>query len=192
MACSMAGSDTTATALRATTLFIITQPKVYAALQSEIDKAEQSNRLSKPIIEDVEAKNLPYLQACIKEGLRIWPPVMGLNQKTVPPGGEMVNGKFIPGGVNIGYCAWGVQRNNEVFGEDAHIFRPERWLGVNEERLSEMHRVADLVFGHGRYGCLGKPVALLELGKALAEVCKASFHPPSIADRASVLDLPPL
>jgi cytochrome P450 len=169
---SMAGSDTTATSLRATTLFIITQPKVYAALQSEIDKAEHSNLLSKPIIQDVEAKNLPYLQACIKESLRMWPPVLGLNQKKVPPGGKMVNDKFIPGGVNIGYCAWGVHRNKEVFGEDAHLFRPERWLGVNEERLIEMHKVADLVFGHGRYGCLGKSVALLELGKALAEVCR--------------------
>jgi cytochrome P450 len=173
----MAGSDTTATTLRATTLFVITQPKVYAALQSEIDEAERSNLLSKPIVQDAEVKNLPYLQACIKEGLRIWPPVMGLNQKAVPSGGEMVNGKFIPGGTKIGYSAWGVHRNKEVFGEDAHVFRPERWLGVNEERLSEMHKVADLVFGHGRYGCLGKTVALLELGKALAEVCEASSGP---------------
>jgi cytochrome P450 len=168
----MAGSDTTVTALRATTLFIITQPNVYTALQSEIDKAEQSNLLSKPIIQDSEAKNLLYLQACIKEGLRMWPPVMGLMQKTVPPGGETFNGKFIPEGTNIGYCAWGLHRNKEVFGEDAHTFRPERWLGVNEERLIKMHKVADLVFGSGRYGCLGKPVALLELGKALAEVCR--------------------
>jgi cytochrome P450 len=173
----MAGSDTTATALRATTLFIITQPSIYTALQSEIDKADHSNLLSKPIIQDAEAKNLHYLQACVTEGLRMWPPVMGLMQKTVPPGGEIVNGKFIPGGTNIGYCAWGVHRNKEVFGEDAHIFRPERWLGVNEDRLLEMHRVADLVFGSGRYGCLGKPVALLELGKALAEVCRAPSTP---------------
>lgn len=173
----MAGSDTSATTLRATTLFIITQPKVYAALQYEIDKAEQDGLLSKPIIQDVEARNLPYLQACIKEGLRMWPPVMGLMQKKVPLGGEMVNGNFIPGGTNIGYCAWGVHRNKEVFGEDADIFRPERWLGVDEERLIEMHRVADLVFGSGRYGCLGKPVALFELGKALAEVCRTPCTP---------------
>jgi cytochrome P450 len=167
----MAGSDTTATALRATTLFIITQPRVYAALQSELEAAERRNQLSTPVIRDAEAKSLPYLQACIKEGLRLWPPVMGLMQKTVPPSGEVVDGRFVPAGTNIGYCAWGVLRNREVFGEDANMFRPERWLGVDEERLVEMQRVEDLVFGSGRYGCLGKPVALLELGKALAEVC---------------------
>ena len=139
-------------------------------MKREINDADRSGLLSKPIIQDAEARNLPYLQACIIEGLRMWPPVLGLMQKRVPQGGETIDNKFIPGGTNIGYCAWGVHRNKEVFGEDAHLFRPERWLGVDEERLIEMHRVADLVFGSGRYGCLGKPVALFELGKALAEV----------------------
>jgi len=166
----MAGSDTTVTALRATTLFIITQPNVYATLRSEIDKAGHNNHLSKPIVRDAEARDLTYLQACIKEGLRMWPPVMGLMQKTVPKGGDTLNGQYVPGGTNIGYCAWGVHRNKEVFGEDAHFFRPERWLTVDEERLLQLNRVIDLVFGSGRYACLGKPVALLELGKALAEV----------------------
>jgi cytochrome P450 len=148
-------------------------------LQDEIDKAEKEGLLSKPIIQDAEAKNLLYLQACIKEALRVWPPVMGLMQKKVPPGGEMYNGNFIPGGTNIGYCAWGLHRNKEIFGEDAEIFRPERWLGVDEARLNEMHKAADLVFGSGKYGCLGKPVALFELGKALAEVCRL-LPPPYI------------
>src|SRR4051794_464135 len=115
----MAGSDTTVTTLRTTTLFIITQPNVYATLQAEIDKADSNNQLSRPIIRDAEARNLPYLQACIKEGLRMWPPVVGLMQKTVPPGGDTFNGQFIPEGTNVGYCAWGVHRNKEVFGEDA-------------------------------------------------------------------------
>src|SRR2546429_661177 len=131
----MAGSDTTVTAIRSTTLFIITQPNVYSKLQSEIDKAECNNQLSKPIIQDSEATNLPYLQACIKEGLRMWPPVMGLMQKTVPKGGDTLNGKYIPEGTDIGYCAWGLHRNKDIFGEDADSFRPERWLEVNEERL---------------------------------------------------------
>ncbi|KAH0537755.1 hypothetical protein FGG08_005503 [Glutinoglossum americanum] len=169
----MAGSDTTVTALRTITLFIITQPRVYTALQSELDAATCTNRLSNPIARHSETLELPYLQACIKEGLRIWPPVMGLMQKTVPPGGDTLNGQFVPAGTNIGYCAWGVHRNKEVFGGDADIYRPERWLGVEEERLARMHKVGDLVFGSGRYGCLGKPIALLEISKALAEVCYA-------------------
>jgi cytochrome P450 len=69
---------------------------------------------------------MPYLQAVIKEGLRIWPPVIGLLSKVVPEQGDEVefDGKklFIPGGTNVGYCAWGIHRNKEVFGDDAEMF----------------------------------------------------------------------
>lgn len=73
---SVAGSDTTATAIRAITLFIISNPRVHAKLRSEIDEAESQGQISSPVT-DTEAKSLPYLQACIKEDLRIWPPFTG-------------------------------------------------------------------------------------------------------------------
>ena len=37
--------------------------------------------------------------------------------------------------------------------------------------MAEMTRAADLLFGSGRYACLGKTVAFLELRKCLATVC---------------------
>lgn len=82
-------------------LFLITNPSVLAKLRSEIDSAIRDNRISSPIT-DAEARNLPYLQACIKEGLRIWPPITGLMEKVVPPEGDVVNGMFVPGGTQIG------------------------------------------------------------------------------------------
>ena len=151
-------------------MFVCTHPNVYNKLQAELDKAESEHRLAHPVITDAEARTLPYLQACIKEGLRIWPPVLGLMQKTVPPSGDRLHGLFVPGGTNIGYCAWGLHRNPDIFGEDAKIFRPERWLEAEGECLAEMDRTLDLVFGAGRYACLGKAIALIELGKTFAEV----------------------
>jgi cytochrome P450 len=151
-------------------LFIITQPETLSKLQSELDHAEEGGCISSPIITYEEAKSLPFLQACLKEGLRIWPPVLGLMQKTVPPAGDYLNGKFVPGGTQIGYCAWGVHRNQEIFGDDAEMFRPDRWFEDDEEKLGNMNRTHDLVFGSGRYACLGKTVAQIELSKALAEV----------------------
>jgi cytochrome P450 len=151
-------------------LFLITQPAAIAKLQTELNQAEQRGLISNPVITFEEAKALPYLQACVKEGLRIWPPVMGLMQKVVPPAGESLNGQFVPGGTQIGYCAWGVHRNPAIFGKDAEMFRPDRWLEADEEQLEAMNRTHDLVFGSGRYACLGKPVALIELSKAIAEV----------------------
>lgn len=69
-------------------------------LKAEIDEAVDSGSLSSPV-QDHEARALPYLQACIKEGLRMFPPIAGPLDKEVPPGGDMFNGVFLPGGTNI-------------------------------------------------------------------------------------------
>ena len=166
----MAGSDTTVTALRATVLFVISNPLVYARLKQELHSAKANSKLSLPVVRDEEAKNLPYLLCCIREALRLWPPSFGLMQKVVPPEGDEIHGKFIPGGTRIGHCTWGVLRNKTVFGEDSHAYRPERWLQANEEELKNMIRSADLLFGSGRYACLGKTIAYLELRKCVATV----------------------
>lgn len=67
----------------------------------EIDEGIADGRISSPIT-DAEAKQLPYLQAIIKEGLRILPPVSGLMDKEVPPEGDTIDGYFVPGGTKIG------------------------------------------------------------------------------------------
>jgi len=113
---------------------------------------------------------MPYLQAIIKEGLRIWPPITGLMSKAVPPGGDVVNGLFIPEGTQIGYCAWGVFRNEEIWGEDANEFRPERWIENSPERLKEMDDIWGLIFGYGKFACMGKTIAMIELNKVFVEV----------------------
>jgi len=161
------GTDTTVTSLRTVVMYVITHPNVYVKLQAELENAT----LSSPIVTDNEARELPYLQACIKEGMRVFPPVTGLFNKRVPKGGDMIHGKFIPGGTDIAYSAWDFYKDTNIFGADAEIFRPERWLEASEEQLAIMQKTIDLIFGYGKYSCLGKPIALLELGKALAEVC---------------------
>jgi cytochrome P450 len=155
--------------MRSTLLHIITNPKVYATLQSEIDEAVRTNRISNPI-SDSEARELPYLTACIREGLRIWPPVPSTFSKTVPPDGDTLAGTFVPGGTNIGISMLGVQRNKSVFGKDVDMFRPERWLEASGEQLQRMEKTNDLVFGSGRYQCLGKNIAMIELRKVFVEV----------------------
>ncbi|KAK1447260.1 cytochrome P450 [Colletotrichum melonis] len=163
----LAGSDTTATAIRATILHIITNPQVTSTLRAEIDAAE----LSWPIISDAEAREMPYLQAVIKEGLRIFPPVVGQMSKEVTNGGagDDFKGIHLPEGTRIGYCAWGIFRRQDIWGQDCHVFRPERWLGSDVERLRLMEGTLELVFGYGRWQCLGRNVALMELNKVFVE-----------------------
>lgn len=149
-------------------LYIMTNPRVYNTLINEIQTAERKGRISSPIT-SAESREMPYLQAVIKEGLRIHPPITGLLTKVVNPGGETIKGRFVPGGTGIGHCGWGIQRH-EVFGVDVDVFRPERWIEADGLQRREMERTLDLVFGTGRWGCLGKAIVLVELDKIFVEV----------------------
>jgi len=166
-----AGSDTTSNVIRAIMLYISTSPCVYRKLQQEVDDAVASGKASSPMITSAEAKALPYLQAVLQEGLRIHPPSLILASKQVPPEGDTINGKFIPGGTEIAQNSWSLLRNKWLFGEDADTFRPERWLEVDGEKRAEMERISGLLFGYGRWMCAGKNIAFMELGKVFFEVC---------------------
>ncbi|KAH6672247.1 putative benzoate 4-monooxygenase cytochrome P450 [Halenospora varia] len=167
----VAGSDTTATSIRSTLLSIISNPRVYGKLRAEIDSAISRGQISPDCVTDAEARALPYLQACIKEGLRRFPSITQLRERVVPEGGDWYDGKFIPGGTFIGLNAWGVQLD-PVFGEDADVYRPERWLDNDEGRLKEMARTMELVFGGGDTRCLGVPIAGMVLNKIFVELLR--------------------
>ncbi|KAK0620507.1 cytochrome P450 monooxygenase [Immersiella caudata] len=168
----MAGSDTTATWIRATMLRIISTPRVYRRLQKEIDNAVKTDKISWPIISAVEAAALPYLQAVLLEGLRIQPPAGSMFFKVVPPEGDTVDGKFVPGGTRIGVIMEVIGRIQNIFGEDADVYRPERWLEADKEKEMVMKKTVDLAFSYGRYGCAGKMVAHMEAAKVIVELLR--------------------
>src|SRR5690348_8105258 len=91
--------------------------------------------------------------------------------KEVPPEGDTIDGIFVPGGTRIGHNTLGIMRRQDIFGDDVDLFRPERWLNISPEKRQEMVQTTELVFGYGRWGCSGKPVAFLELNKVYVEVC---------------------
>jgi cytochrome P450 len=146
-------------------LHLITNPRITAKLRKEFS----SNSISTPI-KDWEARRLPYLQAVVNEGLRILPPIPGLLSKEVPQGGDVINGRFVPGGTKIGWGIFGLTRDKGIWGQDADQFRPERWLEASPEKFKEMEATLELVFGYGRYQCLGKNLAMMELNKIFVEV----------------------
>ncbi|KAI1338852.1 cytochrome P450 [Xylariaceae sp. FL0016] len=167
----IAGSVSTTTAICMTLLCLITTPSAYLALQREIDSTFVAGKMSDPIT-DFEAKSMPYLQAVIKEGLRMYPPVLGLGSKQVPKGGDHINGFFIPEGTQIGMNFFGLMRSKTIWGADANVFRPERWLDASARELQKMNMVVDLDFGFGKYQCLGKPIAMMELNKIFVELLR--------------------
>ncbi|KAF7931596.1 uncharacterized protein EAE98_004332 [Botrytis deweyae] len=166
----IAGTDTTATAIRAMLLHITTSPTCYMALQAAIDEGVKNGEISSPVT-DAEARAIPYLQAVIKEGLRKFPVIAGLLPKTVHEGGDIINGFSIPAGTDVSLSLISIAHSKATFGPDAHIFRPERWLECDDnDKSRKMTLAADLVFGSGKWSCSGKNIAMMEMGKILVEL----------------------
>ncbi|QPH02864.1 hypothetical protein C2857_007082 [Epichloe festucae Fl1] len=164
------GTDTTATGLRNTIFFLTANANAYRTLQAEIDAA--ANSVARPIITDEQAKSLPYLQACIREGLRMWPPSMGIMGKVSDEDDEIC-GKHIPAGTQVGWAALAIMRDKSTFGGDAGVYEPSRWLDAEPDNLKKMMAVFGLVFATGtRWECLGKRLAYVEMGKVIFEL----FH----------------
>ncbi|KAH8878956.1 cytochrome P450 [Thozetella sp. PMI_491] len=168
----LAGSDASAAAIRGTMLHILATPRVYGRLKAEIKStAEQTGGSS--IITYSQALNQPYLQAVIWEGYRIKCPVNYGHYKIVPPEGDTILGHFVPGGTAIGHNTAALTRKESIFGADADVFRPERFLECSEEKRLEMDRALDITFGGGRWMCAGKSIAMMELSKVLFELLRA-------------------
>ncbi|KJZ72064.1 hypothetical protein HIM_08519 [Hirsutella minnesotensis 3608] len=132
--------------------------------------------LGPTIISAARAQQLPYLQAVVRESLRVFPPVANIFSRDVPAGGDtvLVDGQpvFLPGGASIGYSAFAMHRSRALYGPDAALFRPERWFDKDPARLAAMVRTNELIFGHGRFHCLGRPVAMLEISKTIFELMR--------------------
>lgn len=153
-------------------LCLLNTPSSLNTLRREIDDGIRKGHVSSPIT-DAEAREMPFLQAVIKEGIRMYPPQTGLNYKQVAPGGAEVCGHFLPEGTQLGVNIHRLMRCRDTFGVDADVFRPERWLeaaAADEDRFREMGAVVELDFGYGRYQCLGKSIAFMELNKIFVEV----------------------
>lgn len=133
-------------------------------LVSEIDTAASAGQLSDPPSYK-EASQLPYLNAVIKESLRIHPSVGLLLERHVPSGGATIPGQYIPGGTKIGINAWAVHYDEVIF-PNPKEFIPERWIENSEEMLREMER-SMFAFGAGSRTCTGRNLSLIEMVKVL-------------------------
>lgn len=152
-----------------TLLYILANQRVYTRLLSELDTAITAGTISSPI-RDAEAKRLPYLQAVVREGLRIFPGATPSLFKTVPKGGDTVVGYELPEGTQLGINIHAMLRSKDSWGDDADLFRPERWLEVDDERFAQMSDHLEVLFGYGRYKCLGRPLVFMQMNKVLPEV----------------------
>ncbi|XP_061709749.1 cytochrome P450 4d8-like isoform X1 [Cydia pomonella] len=170
---SAAGTDTSAVAASFALVMLARNPEVQEKVFEELndvlycpDKAVTAADLPK----------LKYLEAVVKETLRLYPPVP-IIVRTVTSDTELPSGVTVPAGTGICMHIWATHRNPRYWGPDVDSFRPERFL----EPLK--HPAQFVPFSFGVRNCLGYQYAMMSLKTVLATVLKEyRVLPPAEAD----------
>ncbi|ETS87895.1 hypothetical protein PFICI_01723 [Pestalotiopsis fici W106-1] len=156
----VAGSETTATFLGAVTYFLLKSPETLAKLQHEV-RTEFSTYDQ---INGDTATSLPYLEAVIEEGLRLFPPAaIGLPREC--PGAH-IDGHWVPEGAIVSTNPFSLTRDPRYWSRP-NDFVPERWIG---EGLAGDNRAASQPFSIGPRACLGINLAKVEARLTLAKL----------------------
>lgn len=172
--------DTTATTVIALLYNLMKNPTVMRKLISEIDAADLSTPPSY-----AEVSRLPYLNAVIKESMRVYTTPTWPIERQVPRGGATIAGMFFPEGTTVGCMPAAIHFNPSAFGQDAEVFRPERWLEVEDDTLRGME-AAHLAFSRGRRSCLGQHIATMQMKKVISSLLM-TFEVSSLRWRAWAL-----
>ncbi|KAF9427749.1 hypothetical protein BGZ94_004227 [Podila epigama] len=177
----IAGRDTTAQALTWQFYSLMADSRVMQNLVREVDQVLQGS--TDQLTYEVLMHEMPYAKAVFHETLRLYPPVPK-NLKQVVADDVLPDGTRVFAGEMIGYSTWSMGRNKKIWGEDAHLFLPERWLhGCAEDPVEGVEGKAGVSpfgkfkpenqfkfnsFNAGPRLCLGQQFATLE---ALVTTC---------------------
>jgi len=166
----IAGSDTTSTAIAATFFYLSRNPEALKKVQQEVRSVFKDEE---EIVMGKELSGCTYLRAVIDEAMRLTPPVAGFLPREVLPGGIDIDGVHYPAGTVLGVTHYAIHRNEAYF-PNPQAFIPERWLASADqnpffEKLDLAHS-AFCPFSIGPRGCIGKGLAYVELGIAVARV----------------------
>ncbi|PVH76546.1 cytochrome P450 [Cadophora sp. DSE1049] len=168
---SGAGADTTSIGMRSCIEYVCSRPDVYRKLQEEVDNFYTTNNSDTPITY-LQTQQLPYLNAVVKEALRLRPSIIGQLLRHTPEGGLVIDGKFIPANTPIGMSPLAQNRDKRVWGDDANEFKPERWL-ESEAKARQLESYNMTFGGNGPRMCVGRNIALVEIHKFLAQMIRA-------------------
>ncbi|KAJ3560047.1 hypothetical protein NP233_g11086 [Leucocoprinus birnbaumii] len=181
-----AAMDTTSSALSRSLYLLATHPGVQERLRTEIKEAQIDGQLSYD-----QLVSLPYMDAVCRETLRLYPPIplaplrtaqkdmiLPLSKPIRDANGRELAEIFIPKGTDIVVSIVGSNCNPELWGADAHEWKPDRWLDSLPRTLEEAHMPG--IYSHlmtflgGARACIGFKFAQLEM-KVVLSVLLASF-----------------
>ncbi|KAK7303758.1 hypothetical protein RJT34_14672 [Clitoria ternatea] len=148
----VAGTDTTTYGLERTMTELMHNPEVMSKAKKELEETIGKGKL----VEESDVARLPYLQAVIKESLRLHPPAPFLLPRRAKVDVE-VCGYTIQQGTQVLINEWAIGRNQDIW-ENAHMFSPERFLGSDIDVKGRNFKLTP--FGSGRRICPGSPLVI--------------------------------
>lgn len=158
-----AGHETTASAMTWAIYMLCLNPDVQTKLRSEIRANLPSPDDDTPV-SAAQIEHLPYLNAVCAEVLRYYPSVpLTLREAAVDT--EII-GQRIPKGTLVYVVPWATNRDPSLWGPDADVFDPERWL--RDATGGAKSNYAHLTFIHGPRSCIGERFARGEFACLLA------------------------
>lgn len=155
----IAGSDTTSNSSCAILFFTVRNKHAHAKLVEELDQAFADKGIE-GVLEYEDTKGLPYLQACINEGLRRHS-TSGMGLPRIMAEDTEVCGEVFNAGTILSVPSYSIHHLKSVWGEDVWEYRPERWL-ESVEKTRELDKALN-IFSQGPRGCVGRNVAFMEL-----------------------------
>ncbi|KAL0890039.1 hypothetical protein Bca101_014022 [Brassica carinata] len=159
------GTATTSSLLEWTMTELMRHPECMKKLRDDICSVSTHNSYVNE--EDVEKMN--YLNAVIKETLRLHPPLSVLIPRQVSEDIKL-KGYDIAAGTQVIINAWAIQRDNATWGPDAEEYKPERHLNSSWDFQGQDFKF--LPFGSGRRLCPGIRLALVLVEVTLANLVK--------------------
>ncbi|MCJ1376664.1 hypothetical protein MMC20_007908 [Loxospora ochrophaea] len=181
----IAGTDTVAANL--TNLFhtLATHPHVWSSLRAEVSSLNLStNSITRcprpPSL--TQLRSLKYVHACIAECHRLYPELpsnsrIAVRDTMLPTGGGMEGTApvFVPKGGMVAWSITALHRRQDLWGEDAEDFKPERFLGTVEVGGATKQTEAEaeyryLPFNTGPRVCMGREFATVEVAYLLVRL----------------------
>ncbi|KAK5637462.1 hypothetical protein RRF57_013178 [Xylaria bambusicola] len=162
-----AGHETVSTAMSWALVMLCKYPKMQQRLRDEIRTGIPSPYQHPSGASDTDVLALPYLQAFCNEILRFHPPVPITRRAAVRD--TILGGHRIPKGTNVLLVPAAVNKSKELWGDDALVFNPERWLGGDRASSGgATSNYSNLTFLHGPRSCIGATFARAEFACILA------------------------
>ncbi|CAI5663565.1 unnamed protein product [Oreochromis niloticus] len=148
------GHDTTASGLSFILYCLACNPEHQKICRKEIMEALHD----KETMEWEDLSKIPYTTMCIKEALRLYPPVPGIARKTTKTV-TFCDGRTVPAGSVVGISVYGIHRNASVW-ENPNVFDPLRFL---PENIAKRSPHAFVPFSAGPRNCIGQNFAMNEM-----------------------------